>query len=245
MVTARSAAMTFNRLADARLDATNPRTSHRPIQTGRVSMTMAWAFYAACCAGFVLACAGFWWAYRNAWPITLSLPVLAFISAYSLAKRVTWLCHLMLGAALGIAPMAAWLAVSPQTWGAPAVVLAAAVVCWVAGFDIIYALQDIAIDRRDRLHSLPADLGPAGALWVSRALHAATVGLLVLLGAWLGLGWIYYAGLVAAAITLTIEQSIVNPRNFRRVNAAFFLGNAIVSLVLAGATIADIFFVTR
>lgn len=240
MVTARSAAMTFNRLADFRIDAANPRTAGRPLQTGEVTAWQAWAFYAVCCLGFVAACAGFWRVYDNVWPLVLAVPVLAYVSLYSLAKRHTALCHLMLGGALGASPMAAWLAVSPQTFGWAAVVLGAAVACWVGGFDIIYALQDIEFDRRQGLRSLPARLGPAGALRISRGLHVLTVGLLVALAPLAGLGWVYLVGVAAAAMLLAAEQAMVSPRDWRRAGAAFVYANAAMSVVLCAAGVIDV-----
>lgn len=245
MVAARSAAMAFNRIADVRIDARNPRTAGRPLQTGQLTLTQAWAFYAMCGGAFLLACAGFWWLYDNPWPIRLGVPVLAFISVYSLAKRFTWLCHVLLGASLGISPMAAWLAVEPATWGLPAMTLGLAVLCWSGGFDIIYALQDLQVDRREGLKSLPARFGPSGALWISRSMHLLTVGLLLWLALLANLGWVYLAGLAITAGLLVVEQSLVSPRDFSRAGAAFLYANSAVSLLLAGAGIADVFLHAR
>lgn len=242
MVTARSAAMAFNRIADVRLDARNPRTARRPLQTGELTLRQAWAFYAACAAGFLAGCAGFLAFYGNPWPIALALPVLALLTGYSLAKRCTWASHLLLGAALGAAPAAAWLAVAPQTFGAAPLVLGAAVVCWVAGFDILYALQDIEIDRAEGLQSVPARFGAAGALWISRGLHAVTAALLVTVGLLAArLGCIYFTGVTLAAVLLTAQQAIVSPRDTTRAPIAFFHANALLSLLLAAACIADVF----
>lgn len=240
MVTARAAAMTFNRIADVRIDARNPRTVDRPLQTGRITLRGAWVFYGLCCVAFVAACWLFWPVLGNYWPVVCSVPVLGFVSLYSLAKRITSLCHLMLGAALGLGPMGAWLAVAPETFGLPAIVLGAAVVCWVAGFDIIYGLQDIPVDRREGLWSLPVRLGPAGALWVSRALHVAAAGLLMWLGPLVGLGWPYRAGAIAAIVALIVQHSLVSARDYRRAGAVFFYANAVTSCVLAAGAIADV-----
>ncbi len=240
MVTARSAAMTFNRIADVRIDARNPRTADRPLQTGEISLPAAWVFYALCCVGFVTSATGFYLLAGNYWPAVCAVPVLVFISGYSLAKRFTSLCHLLLGAALGLSPLGAWVAIDPGTLGPPAGVLGLAVLGWVGGFDIIYSLQDLPVDRRDKLWSLPARLGPAGALWVSRALHATTVVLLAALAPLAGLGWIYLTGVGVAAALLAIEQAMVSPRDFSRAGGAFFYANAAVSCLLAAAGVADV-----
>lgn len=242
MVAARSAAMAFNRIVDARFDAANPRTASRPLPAKQITLRQAWGFYALCCLLFLLACTAFWVLFANPWPLALAVPVLAILSLYSLTKRVTSLCHLVLGISLGIAPLAAWVAISPDTFGPAALVLGAAVVCWVAGFDIIYALQDIEIDRAQGLHSVPASLGPANALWISRALHLSAV--TALLWVWrLGgprLGSLYLLGVALAATVLLVEQMMVTPKNFSRVNAAFFACNGMVSLILGAAGIVDI-----
>ena len=242
MVSARSAAMAFNRIVDYRLDAANPRTADRPLQTGKLTLTQAWWFYAVCCLVFLSASAAFWLLWANPWPITMALPVLAALSLYSLTKRFTACCHLFLGAALGLSPLAAWLAVSPATFGLPAVALALAVTCWVAGFDILYALQDIPFDRAHHLHSLPVALGPAKALWISRTLHLAAVAALLLLQPLCprDLGWLYLWAVALAAAVLLIEQSLVSARDFSRVTLAFFTCNGLVSLLLGAAGITDV-----
>lgn len=241
MVSARSAAMTFNRIVDAKLDAANPRTADRPIQAGQITLRQAWAFYAGCCAVFAAACGGFWAAFGNYWPAVLAVPVLAFLSGYSLTKRFTAACHLVLGAALALSVLAAWVAVNPATFGPPALVLAAGVLCWVAGFDILYSLQDIPFDLVHRLRSIPAALGPANALWISRALHLTSVTALVWTWRLAGgvLGGVYLAGVAAAAAVLLVEQMLVSPRNFSRINTAFFTCNGVVSVLLGAAGIAD------
>lgn len=240
MVAARSAAMTFNRIADAAIDARNPRTSMRALPAGRLSRRAAWWMLGAAAAAFVAGCSGFWMVYGNPWPLRLAGPVLAVLCAYSYAKRVTRWTHLVLGAAIGMAPAAAWIAIHPASLGAPAALLTAAVACWIGGFDILYACQDIDIDRRDGLHSLPARMGPAPALWIARALHAACLAALAGVAFTADLGWIYLAGVAAAAILLAVENALVRPGDYRRVNLAFFTVNGIVSLVLAAATIADV-----
>jgi 4-hydroxybenzoate polyprenyltransferase len=240
MVTARSFAMTFNRLADALHDARNPRTAGRHLPAGVIRRGQAWAFLAACGVLFVAGCAGFL-AYGNVWPIALAVPVLAVLAGYSYTKRFTSLSHFILGACIALSPVAAWLAINPATLGWPAVLLMAATACWIAGFDIIYACQDIEVDRREGLFSLPARLGPGGALWVSRLAHGVTVICLAWLGWLLGLGPLYWAGVAIVAALLAIEQSLVRPTDFSRVNLAFFTVNGVVSIVFAATTIADLF----
>ncbi|MFQ5807507.1 MAG: 4-hydroxybenzoate octaprenyltransferase, partial [Phycisphaerae bacterium] len=168
MVAARSAAMTFNRIADARFDAANPRTAHRPLTTGRISPALAWLFFLAACACFILGCAGFLWLDGNAWPLILSVPVIGLLCFYSYTKRFTRWSHMVLGAAIASAPVAAWIAINPATLGAPAWLLMLAVTFWIAGFDLIYACQDVDFDRQAGLYSLPAKMGVAAALWSAR-----------------------------------------------------------------------------
>jgi len=239
MVAARSFAMTFNRIADAAIDARNPRTANRPIPAGMISPRHAWGFMLVAALCFVFLCAGFL-IYENRWPLLLAAPVLSFLAGYSYAKRVTSFAHFILGAAIGFAPLAAWIAINPTSVGLTAVVLAAAVMLWIAGFDLIYACQDIDVDRREGLLSVPARLGPAAALAISRACHVTTVALLAFLGRSEQLGPIYYAGLVAVALLLIAEHSVVRPNDFSRVNLAFFTLNGIVSVVFAAAAITDI-----
>jgi 4-hydroxybenzoate polyprenyltransferase len=240
MVGARSFAMTFNRIADAALDARNPRTAGRPLLTGRISRPQAWTFLAASAAVFAGGCWGFLSAYANPWPLYLALPTLAALAGYSYAKRFTVLTHFALSAAIGFAPVAAWIAIHPASLGPPAAMLMGVVIFWMGGFDIIYACQDVEVDRRDGLFSLPARWGVARALFVSRLCHIATVLLLVALGFATGLGWIYWAAVAATALLLAAEQSVVSPNDLSRVNLAFFTINGCVSLLLGAATILDL-----
>lgn len=240
MVAARSAAMTFNRLADARLDALNPRTAGRPLPRGAIRPAAAWAFFALAGAAFVLGCGGFLGLYGNPWPLILAGPVLAALCLYSYTKRFTAWSHLALGAGIGLAPAAAWLAIDPATLGAPALLLVAAVTCWIAGFDLIYACQDVAFDRAHGLFSVPARFGVAAALWLARLLHAGTAAALVLLGLTADLGTLYHAGVVCVAVLLVIENALVSPTDLRRVNLAFFTVNGIVGLILGVLGILDI-----
>jgi 4-hydroxybenzoate polyprenyltransferase len=229
MVFARSAAMAFNRLADRTLDAMNPRTQGRHLPAGVLSVTGVTTFAVVCAAGFVASTLLF---QPNRLPIYLSLPVLIFLLGYSLTKRFTALAHFWLGAALMLAPVAAWIAIRGEvTW--PPVVLGAAVLLWVAGFDIIYACQDVEVDRREGLHSVPATIGVRPALRLAAACHLGTVLLLFALPlVYPLLGGIYWAGIAAVAMLLVYEHSLVRADDLTRVNLAFFNVNAIISLGL-------------
>jgi len=240
MIFARSAAMTFNRIVDARFDAMNPRTARRAIPLGRISSRQAMLFFALCAAGFILASAGFWWFDQNRWPLLLAGPVLAYLCFYSYTKRFTHLSHLVLGTAIGLSPAAAWIAIDPASLGWPAILIGAAVTLWIGGFDIIYACQDVVPDRAGGLHSLPAKLGVGPALWVARAAHGGVVVLLVGLAGTAALGWLYLAGVVAVGILLLVENILVRADDLSKVNVAFFTVNGIISLVLGALTITDI-----
>jgi 4-hydroxybenzoate polyprenyltransferase len=240
MVAARSAAMTFNRLADARLDAANPRTAQRALPRGRISPRAAWAFFALVCAAFMAACAAFRWIYHNPWPLILCVPVLLFLCLYSYTKRFTRWSHLILGAAIGFSPVAAWIAIRPQTLGAPAWLLMVAVLFWIGGFDVIYACQDVDFDRRHGVHSLPNKIGIGPALWLTRAFHAGTVAALGGVGFTAHLGWLYFAGVALVSVLLVVENSLVRPHDLRYVNLAFFTVNGIVGVVLGILGVLDV-----
>jgi 4-hydroxybenzoate polyprenyltransferase len=240
MVTARSAAMAFNRLVDRRLDAENPRTAGRHLPAGLLTVTSVALFTLASAVGFVAATLLF---LPNRLPLYFSLPVLGFLCGYSFAKRFTSLAHFWLGAALMLAPVSAWLALRGEAVAAhpadllPALVLGAAVLLWVAGFDIIYACQDVDYDRQARLASIPVRLGVPGALRLAAVCHLGMVILLGLLPVFFPLlGWIYLAGVLAVAVLLVYEHSLVRPDDLTRVNMAFFNVNAVVSigLLIAG-----------
>lgn len=234
MVGARSAAMTFNRIVDVKFDAKNPRTVGRPIPSGMLSVRFAWGFLLASSAVFVFA-AGM----LNTACLALSPLALAAILGYSYAKRFTSWCHLLLGLAIGISPLAAWIAVTGRLDSAVPFILSVIVATWIAGFDIIYACQDVAFDRSQAmLHSLPKRLGLGGALVASALLHAITLALLVALPLWAPLNGWYYAGVAAVGVLLVIEHAIVRPGDLSRVNAAFFLVNGVVGIVLLGAMLA-------
>lgn len=236
MVFARSAAMAFNRLADRRIDALNPRTAMRHLPAGRLSVAAVWLFALLCAAGFVASTTIFLLFY-NSCPLYLSFPVLLFLCAYSYTKRFTPLSHLWLGASLGLSPLAAWIAirgiVSLTDLAAP-LVLGGAVLCWVAGFDIFYACQDVDFDRKAKLHSIPATLGVRASLRMAALCHLLMVVLLVVLywAAESQLGIIYLGGVAAAALLLIYEHWLVRPDDLSRVNRAFFQVNGIISVGL-------------
>lgn len=240
MVAARSAAMTFNRLVDADLDARNPRTADRAIPRQRITNRQAVLFFLACATVFVLACAGFWWLEGNVWPLVLAGPVLAYLCLYSYTKRFTALSHFVLGSAIGLSPAAAWIAVHPASLGLPALLLCATVTLWIGGFDIIYACQDVHFDEQVGLQSLPARFGIGPALWIARAAHAAVVALLVGLVVAAGLGWLAGVGVVIVAVLLAVENAIVRPGDLSRVTTAFFTINGLVSLVFGALVVVDV-----
>lgn len=246
MVAARSAAMAFNRLADRKLDATNPRTASRHLPAGILSVGSVTLFALACSIGFVAATLLF---LPNRLPLILALPVLAFLCGYSYTKRFTSLAHFWLGAALMLAPICAWIAIRGEVvWHHPAdllpsLVLGGAVLLWVAGFDIIYACQDYQHDVEAGLHSVPAKLGVANSLRLAAACH---FGMIVLLGLlplmYAPLGWLYGSGIIAVAALLIYEHALVRPNDLTRVNQAFFHVNAVVSIGLLLITSADTLF---
>lgn len=225
MVTARSCAMGFNRIVDRHIDAQNPRTAIREIPSGQMSLGVARALTAGSAALFVAF--AFWLAPLCGY---LSPVALAVVCGYSYAKRFTALVHLWLGVALGLAPIAVWIALT-GTVGAPALVLSAAVATWVAGFDILYSLQDEEFDRSQRLRSIPAALGQVGAMWVSGVLHVGTVGLLAALPSLTPLGWPYWAGWALITGVLAYEHWLVRPGDLSRIDKAFFDLNGYVSLL--------------
>jgi 4-hydroxybenzoate polyprenyltransferase len=241
MVTARTAAMASNRLLDARLDALNPRTAGRAIPSGRLSVTFVTTILTLCAAGFFAAAWLFLRWYGNPWPLYLSPAVLAFVSAYPLLKRFTRLCHYYLGAALALAPVCAWLAIAGRI-DPPPLWMAAAVLCWTAGFDIIYACQDYRSDVECGVFSVPARIGIGPALWVSRATHALCVAMLVMLGlSTPALGTLYFVGVGIAVALLLVEHALVRADDLSRAGLAFFTVNGIISIVLGTLGIIDVF----
>jgi 4-hydroxybenzoate polyprenyltransferase len=235
MVGARSAAMAFNRLVDASIDARNPRTSTRHIPAGLLSRGFAWVFVAVSSLVFFAAA----WALN---PLCLKLAPLALgiVCAYSYTKRFTSFSHLVLGFCLGIAPAAAWIAVR-GTLDPRILWLTAAVTFWTGGFDIIYSCQDYAFDTQEGLFSIPRVMGIAGALRVAQALHLTMIACLLALVWSLQLGALAMAGVAAIAALLVYEHSIVKPNDLSRVNAAFFTMNGYVSVLFLIFWAADIF----
>jgi 4-hydroxybenzoate polyprenyltransferase len=248
MFFARTWAMLVNRLADWRFDRDNPRTARRVVASGRLSPAQGWAVALGCAAAFVLATLGFLALFSNPWPALLSLPVLAWIAAYSYTKRFTALCHVFLGGALAASPIAAAIAVRPEVLATPLLapasailLLAAFVLLWVAGFDIAYALQDIDFDRRAGLHSIPARLGVRGALWVSRLMHAAAlVSLAMAARAEPRFGIIFDTAVVGVGLLLLVEHAVLIRRGVAGLPLAFFTINGIVSLTLGAAGVLDL-----
>ncbi len=234
MVGARTAAMAWNRLADAEIDARNPRTADRHLPAGRVSRGAAWALVVGGVALLEVAA----WA-LNPLCLALSPLALAVIFAYPYAKRFTSLCHYLLGLALAAAPLGAWVAVT-GAWSWRIVPLALGVLVWVAGFDVLYALQDEAVDRAQGLHSLPQRLGTGRALKVAARLHVLLVLLLVLQVPLFGLGWVYAAGVAAVAGLLLYEHALVTPYDLSRLDAAFFTMNGVISVIVFVATGLDV-----
>lgn len=251
MVCARSAAMAFNRLVDRDLDGQNPRTRMRHLPAGILSVRSVALFFVLMCGGFVLATLLF---LPNWLPLALALPVMLFLCGYSFAKRFTSAAHFWLGAALMLAPIAAWIALrgavvihDPRDL-LPALALGMAVLLWVAGFDIIYACQDAEFDRQSNLHSVPARWGVPRALRFAALCHLAMLFFLAAVpfvslvgGPPVALGWPYAMGLSAVAVLLGYEHSIVRPTDLTRVNTAFFQVNAIVSLGLFGIVLLDLY----
>jgi 4-hydroxybenzoate polyprenyltransferase len=239
MTSARSFSMAANRLADRDLDARNPRTARRHLPAGVLTVRSVTWFMLGSAAVFVASTACFW---PNRWPLALSLPVLAFLGGYSYAKRFTSYSHVWLGAALMLAPLCAWVAIRggvdewPIAW--PPVVLSAAVLLWVTGFDVIYACQDFEFDVKAGLHSLPAALGVGRALKLAAGCHVLMVFVLALLP-WVlpPLGLIYWLGIIGVATLLIVEHLLVRPDDLSRVNQAFFHVNGVISigLLIVGA----------
>ncbi len=242
MIAARTTAMAVNRLVDARFDAANPRTARRALPAGRLSRNDVWATIIVASAVFVAATAGFWWLNDNPFPLILSPLVLVWLGLYSFTKRFTWLCHIFLGTALAMSPVAAAIAIQPVFVLKPDVwCLALMVMCWVAGFDIIYALQDVAFDRQVGLHSMPANLGVETALWVARLLHIVAVlalVALVIISPTLDLG--FALGIALVTGLLILEHALVWRSATHHINMAFFTVNGIISIVLGTLGIIDV-----
>ena len=234
MIAARSAAMAFNRWADATIDAANPRTRTRALPAGQLSPAFVATFVVLSSAIFILAASRL-----NRLTLWLSPLALAVLLLYSYSKRVTRWSHLILGFALGIAPAAAWIAVrgalDPRI-----LLLTAAVTFWVGGFDVVYACQDYDFDRQAGLHSLPRHFGIRAALWMARTFHLLMVGLLIALLFVFGMGKVAAAGVLAVVLLLLYEHSLVRPNDLSKLNAAFFTMNGVISVVFLVFMAADL-----
>lgn len=246
MVAARTWAMMVNRIADREFDAANPRTARRAVASGRLGLRDARLIAAGAAGAFIAACGAFAGAYGNAWPLVLSGPVLGWIALYSYTKRFTWLCHVFLGGALAVSPLAAAIAVEPSAVLAgrvPALFwLSGMVVAWVAGFDVIYALQDVAFDRERGLQSVPSRLGVGRAIWISRGLHALALAMLAM--AWRTdprlNGVIFGAAVALVGVLLVVEHAILARRGEVGLEMAFFTVNGVVSCVVGGLGVAAV-----
>jgi 4-hydroxybenzoate polyprenyltransferase len=234
MISARSAAMAFNRVADAAIDAANPRTSSRALPAGTLSPAFVNTFVVVSCALFILAASQL-----NRLTLALSPVALAIVLLYSYTKRFTRWSHLVLGFALGIAPAAAWIAVRGSL-DPRILLLTTAVTFWVGGFDVLYACQDYEFDRNSGLHSIPRYLGISGALVVARTFHVLMLVLLFVLVGVFGLGKLAIVGVIAVAILLAYEHTLVSPRDLSKLNAAFFTMNGVISVVFFAFIAADL-----
>jgi 4-hydroxybenzoate polyprenyltransferase len=233
MVGARSLAMALNRLIDAGIDARNPRTAGRELPSGQLSVAQVGVFCAASLALFVLSV----WQLAPLTHVLWPIPVAGFV-VYPYLKRVTWLCHLWLGVVDGLAPVGAWVAITNhlpwQAW-----MLGVAVAFWVAGFDFFYALFDLDVDRAEGLHSIATRFGVRGAFFGARISHAATVACLVVAGAGLPVGMLYWIGVAVVGSLLVYEHALVRPGDLRRLDAAFFTMNGVISVAFAAFVIGD------
>jgi len=233
MVTARTAAMAYNRYLDRDLDAQNPRTKNREVPRGVVSPKSALALTVSSCVVFVMAAA-----VLGRWPLLLAVPVLGVLLGYSWTKRFTWASHLVLGLALALAPGGAWVAMgaSPE----PSILaLMTAVITWVGGFDVLYSLQDQRFDREHGLYSIPARFGTTGAIVISALLHAVTVAALVLCGTWLVRGPAFFVGVTLVGLLLAYEHALVGRGNLAKIDRAFFDINGYVSCGFFALTALD------
>jgi 4-hydroxybenzoate polyprenyltransferase len=234
MAGARSLAMGLNRLVDAGIDARNPRTATRELPAGRLSAWQVMLFCLASLGIFLLAVYELDPLVRWLWPI----PVAGFV-VYPYLKRFTWLSHLWLGAVDGLAPVGGWVAVTGKV-PLEAWLLGGAVACWVAGFDLFYALLDMEVDRRERLHSVATKFGESGAFWGARVLHALTVALLAAAGVGLDAGVFYWLGVATVGGLLVYEHSLVRPGELRRLDTAFFTMNGVISVAFFGFVLLEV-----
>lgn len=233
MVFARTAAMSFNRWADRKIDARNPRTALREIPAGLISAHAAMIFTLVNCVGFVATTISI-----NPLCFGLSFVALAIILGYSYTKRFTPLCHLILGTGLALAPTGAWLAVTGNFHWLP-VLISLAVLCWVSGFDIIYALQDEDFDRANNLHSIPVIFGGHKALTIARSLHFTSAVVLFYAGLSIPANWLYFMGWLIFSILLIYQHRLISPGDLSRINLAFGTTNGVASIIFSLFVIAD------
>ena len=234
MVAGRTVAMAANRIIDRRIDAQNPRTARRELVTGVLAVRSAWVGLGVALAVFLAAAAAL-----NLLCLVLSPIALFFLTIYSYAKRFTDFPQFFLGLAQAIAPVGAWIAVT-GSWSWAAFVLGLAVGSWIGGFDLIYACQDVDVDRRIGVRSVPVRYGVAASLRASIVVHAGTVALYALFGALAGLGWLWFAGVAVTTLVLGYEHVIVRPSDLSRVNRAFFTANGFVGIALFAFALADL-----
>lgn len=234
MVAGRTVAMAANRIIDRHIDAANPRTAGRELVTGALSLRAAWAGLAIALAVFLATCAAL-----NGLALALSPIALFVLTIYSYAKRFTDYPQFFLGLAQAIAPVGGWIAVTGQ-WSWPAVVLGLAVGTWIGGFDLIYACQDVEVDRRIGVRSVPVRYGVAASLHASAAVHVLTLALYAFFGVLTGYGWLWYLGVTVTGVVLAYEHLIVRPGDLSRVNRAFFTANGVIGLVLFGFAVTDL-----
>jgi 4-hydroxybenzoate polyprenyltransferase len=234
MVGARAVAFAINRAVDKEIDARNPRTAGRAVPAGLIKAWELWLFAAVMLVAYLFAVFQLAPITHWLWPIPLAMFLI-----YPYLKRFTWLCHFWLGACLGLAPVAGWVAVGAPIGDPAPWVFGLAVTLWTAGFDIIYATQDLECDARDGLHSAPADLGVSRALGITKIAHGTTLLLIMLGGVAVRAGWPFWVGSLIAGILLAYENAIVKPDDLSRVNAAFFTTNGVIAVILLVGVVAD------
>jgi len=245
MILARTFAMTFNRYIDRHIDSANPRTAARPSVIGTISPRFMIFTLIICILLFLAAAAVFNFLHQNPWPLVLAPLAIIWLAAYSFTKRFTILCHFWLGISLGLAPLGAWIAIAPPAASLfdplllTILLFGLGVTFWVAGFDILYALQDEHVDRTQNLHSIPAALGRRRALLISRFCHVLTIVVFLTVGIVGNFHLLYFLGLTVAAITLLIEQLLVSENDISKINTAFMTANALIGLTFGTLAIAD------
>ncbi|MCM2264041.1 MAG: 4-hydroxybenzoate octaprenyltransferase [Desulfuromonadales bacterium] len=233
MVGARTAAMGLNRIIDARIDAQNPRTANRPLPAGKVTLTESWLMVVVAIVLLLVAAA-----MLNPLCLALAPVAVGFFVLYAYCKRFTAFAHVVLGLCLAAAPVGAWIALRGDIdW--PVLVLGAAVLLWVAGFDIFYALQDVEFDKTKGLHSIPVRFGVKNAILLGKLLHGGMIALLLLIPFGLPLGWLYFAGIAVISALIAYEHQLVKPHDLSRLNAAFFNMNGYISVTIFFFTLAD------